>query len=388
MQHQKIDNVAERTHKKNRYEDALVQYANIEFGKVYTIKPKVLGTGSFGIAMLCDVKNSQDMCVVKIVNLKTSKHKNPDKILEREVKVYRDLCQHEKLKPYMVKMYQLTKFENHQGELCHALVMEYAGKDLDKILEAKGEYAFSRSQLLKIGLELVPALQTLHACHIVHRDLKPENLVLRLSKRRNIFQVRLIDYGLACNWDPNNEPRRKSRGAGTPRFCAWRQHFGYAGSPGRDMESLIYTLVYLSGKKLPWHGLKISDLRRKTRTIAYTKRDADARMLCACLDQDQGVTTTLAELLDETRVLKYSKMPDYKKFHLYFKQSLDRLHHLHQEFDSTSSTSSSSSSSSSCPNQTIQTTQPTQPMKRKSSSSPHPPSQTSRTSRLKKTSGS
>ena len=359
MQHQKIDNSKERTHKKTKHEDALAQYANIEFGKVYTIKSKVLGTGSFGIAMLCDVKNLQDMCVVKIVNLKTSKHKNPDKILEREVKVYRDLCQHEKLKPYLVKMYQLTKFENHQSELCHALVMEYAGKDLDKILEAKGEYAFSRSQLLKIGLELVPALQTLHECHIVHRDIKPENLVLRLSKRRDIFQVRLIDYGLACKWDPNNETRRQSRGAGTPRFCAWRQHFGYAGSPARDMEALIYTLVYLSGKKLPWHGLKISDLRRKTRTIAYTKRDADARLLCACLDQDQGVPVTLAELLEETRVLKYSKMPDYKKFHLYFKQSLDRIHHLHQESDSFSSTSSSSSS---CPNQATNL----QPVKRKS----------------------
>lgn len=341
MQHQKIDNAKERTYKKARHEDALASYANIEFGQLYTIKNKVLGTGSFGVAMLCDVKNSQDLCVVKIVNLKTSKHKNPEKILEKEVNIYKDLCKHERLDSYLVKMYRLAKFENQKQELCHALVMEYAGKDLDKILEAKGEYAFSRSQLLKIGIELVPALQELHACNIVHRDIKPCNITLRLSKKRDIFQVRLIDYGLACKWDPRNEPKRQSRGAGTPRFCAWRQHFGYAGSPARDVEAFIYTLIYLSGKKLPWHGLKISDLRRKTRTIAYTKRDADTRVLCATLDPDVQTKdhVTLAQLLEETRVLKYSKLPDYDKFNTYFKTSLDQLHH---EFDSLSSNSLSS----------------------------------------------
>ena len=365
MQHQRIDNAKERKYKKTKYEDALESYANIQFGNLYTIKQKVLGTGSFGVAMLCDVKNSQDHCVVKIVNLKTSKHKNPNKILEQEVKIYKDLCKHDELKPYLVKMYRLTNFENHTQELCHALVMEYAGKDLDKILEAKGEYAFSRSQLLKIGLDLVPALQTLHACNIVHRDIKPCNITLRLSNKQNIFQVRLIDYGLACKWDPEHEPKRQSRGAGTPRFCAWKQHFGYPGSPARDMEAFIYTLVYLSGKKLPWHGLKISDLRRKTRTIAYTKRDANTSLLCATLDSDILETlensVTMAKLLEETRVLKYAQLPNYEKFHAYFKSSLDQLD---QEFDSLSSNSFSSCLKTKTPKKMSQTSK--MPKKRKS----------------------
>ena len=105
-------------------------------------------------------------------------------------------------------MYSLVNFTNNNNHACQALVTDYAGKDLDKILKAKGEYAFSRSQLLRIGLELVPALQAMHECHIVHRDIKPANIVMRLSRSRNIFQLRFIDYGLAQPWTPQREPAR------------------------------------------------------------------------------------------------------------------------------------------------------------------------------------
>lgn len=362
---------------------AIEQYANIKFGKLYTIEANVLGTGSFGVAMICQVRGSLDVCVAKIVNIHTSKHKNPTDILQREVDVYKQLVKHRPLAPYLIKMYRLTAFRNHHDQLCHALVMEYGGKDLDKILKARGQFAFSRSQLMRIGLELVPALQAMHTCNIVHRDIKPANIVLRFSRSRCIFKLRLIDYGLATTWTPDNEPRRTRRGAGTPRFCAYMQHFGYAGSPARDMEAFIYTLIYLSGKQLPWHGLNISDPRRKTRTIAYTKRDANARLLCVLLDEpsvaprshtkhdanngssipssiggdhrnNSGNRTdgsfkshdsiedhhesesntqpsdvgcqpeSLANILTSTRLLKYHNLPNYKKIQAYFKQTLDR----------------------------------------------------------------
>ena len=351
---------------------AIKQFANIRFGKLYTIEPKVLGTGSFGVAMICRVRGSSDVCVAKLVNTSTSKHKNPTLILQREVDIYKQLVKHKPLAPYLIKMYRLTTFRNHKDQLCHALVMDYGGKDLQKILKARGQFAFSRSQLMRIGMELVPALKAMHTCNIVHRDIKPANIVLRLSRSQSIFQLRLIDYGLATTWTPDNEPRRTRRGAGTPRFCAYMQHFGYAGSPARDVEAFIYTLIYLSGKKLPWHGLNISDPRRKTRTIAYTKRDANARLLCALLDDPSVVPTshtkqrggnvpnsiddgsrgsipddlddkctghpgdtpssdtscrsdTLADSLSSIRLLKYHEFPNYEKIQAYFKRALDRV---------------------------------------------------------------
>lgn len=375
---------------------AIKQYANVRFGKLYTIEPTVIGSGSFGVAMICRVRGSSDVCVAKLVNTVTSKHKNPTTILQREVDIYKQLVQHKSLAPYLIKMYRLTTFQNREDQLCQALVMDYGGKDLDKILKSRGQFAFSRCQLLRIGLELIPALKAMHMCNIVHRDIKPANIVLRLSRSQSIFKLRLIDYGLATTWTPDNEPRRTRRGAGTPRFCAYMQHFGYAGSPARDMEAFIYTLIYLSGKKLPWHGLNISDPRRKTRTIAYTKRDANAKSLCMLLDEPSVVTThyrkqignnnnnntnapstqshmehdsrgsqidqlnnsmghpgntqsshascgseSLADTLASIRLLKYHELPKYEKIQAYFKNSLDRVD---------SDSESLSSNSVTCPN--------------------------------------
>lgn len=302
--------------------DDISNYKDITFGK-YTISQKLLGRGSFGAVLFCKVKNSHDVCVVKLVNLNISKHNKPDMILKKEVNIYHKLCQHEKLKPYLVKMYAFTEFRNKKNHRCHALVMEFAGMDLEKILEKKNTYRFSRMQLLKIGQELVPAIKTLHEHNIVHCDIKPCNITLKLSKKQNIFQVKLIDYGLARTYKKTNEPKRKKRAAGTPRFCAWKCHFGYSCSPARDMEAFIYTLIYLSGKKLPWHGLKISCLKTKTRTIGFTKRDADTSRLCSMLDKPLQVDVSLGELLKKTRTLKYNEIPDYAKFFLYFKKSLE-----------------------------------------------------------------
>lgn len=371
----------EKTYRRDKAAQAIKDYANITFGnKRYTITDKVLGTGSFGVAMLCHEKGYSTPCVVKIVNLASKKHKNPQKILAKEVAIYQTLAQHKSLLPYLVRQYVFTKFEDRQGHLCHALVMDYAGKDLDKVLEAKQEYAMSPYQLFEIGLELIPAFRALHRCHIVHRDVKPENIVWLYSKRRSIFCVKLIDYGLATTWDPDHQPKRQSKGAGTPRFCAWRQQLGYAASPARDLEALIYSLVYLSGKKLPWHGLNISDAKRKARTIAYTKRDADPNLLCATLDANaqtnQTNQLTLASLLEETRALKYQDLPSYDKFEAYFKDSLARI----QELESLSSYSTNSITSSPCPkppsqkctpsSQPVKHTPQLKPVKRKLA--PHP----------------
>ena len=318
-----------------KYKNALVAYKNLQISSIYKLQPHVIGIGSFGAVMLCKVHNSSDICVAKIVNFENNKHKNSQNILKKEVDIYRKLVAHKKVKPFLIKMYSLVNFNNNNNHACQALITDYAGKDLDKILKDKGQYAFSRSQLLKIGLKLIPALEAIHSCNIVHRDIKPANIVLRLSKSKNIFVVKLIDYGLATTWAATKEPPRMKRGAGTPRFCGWKQHFGFNGSPCRDVESLIYTLIYLSGTKLPWHGLKISDLKQKTRTIGYTKRDASSKVLCANFDLDlhhptstthesHAHYTSLSNILDTIRLAKYSEIPNYEKIHDYFKKSLDQ----------------------------------------------------------------
>lgn len=314
----------ERKRKHQKVDDTKSLYSNIEIGSTYYTKNQVLGMGSFGIAMVCYVNPTNESCVVKIVNLDQSKHKSPEKILGREVEIFKELSVHKLLLPHLVQMYALTKFRNKENHLCHALVMEYAGQDLDKILASRNEYSFRPAQLFEIGLHLLPALEAMHRCGVVHQDIKPENIVLKLSRRNSIFQVRLIDYGLAVRWDPHHKPHRKNRGAGTPRFCAWKQHLGHQGSPAMDMEAFLYSLIYLSGKKFPWSNLNISDAKLRSRSIAYLKRDANPQPLCAHLDHPTQ-DLSMASLLEQIRVVGYSTFPEYEKFCAYFKASLARI---------------------------------------------------------------
>lgn len=333
--HQESPTSSEVHYKQTREEEARNRYSDIVFGqRRYRTGSNVLGTGSFGSVMMCHAVGDDSIRAVKIVSMKSKKHSRPASILEKEVKVYTRMAKHAELRPYLIRLYSLITLKDNKGDLCHGLVMEYAGKDLDKILTNRGEYTFSRYQLFKIGRHLLPGLRALHEAGFVHRDIKPENIAMKISRRQNIFQVKMIDYGLSCVYNPNKKPPRMNRGVGTPRFCAWQQQFGYPGSPARDIESLMYTMCYMSGTQLPWHGLGISNPKRKTRTIAYLKRDADTEKLCEYMDDFQNTRTTQgAKLLAEIRVLKYDEMPPYDKLLVYFKSAES----VPTDFDSLSS---------------------------------------------------
>lgn len=45
---------------------------------------------------------------------------------------------------------------------------------------------------------LASALAYLHSMSIVHRDIKPENLLVELDDSGRVTQLKLADFGLAC----------------------------------------------------------------------------------------------------------------------------------------------------------------------------------------------
>jgi len=78
---------------------------------------------------------------------------------------------------------------------CWYIAMELLqGESLALLIRRDGRLPVSVT--LEIMLQIVDALQAIHAQNILHRDLKPENImVLRRDRRRNL--VKLLDFGLA-----------------------------------------------------------------------------------------------------------------------------------------------------------------------------------------------
>ena len=163
----------------------------------------MLGNGSFGKVRLYRDKNYKEL-LFAIKTLKkegiTSYHFN---LLKREVDILSNMDH-----PNIVKYFGI--FEDDY--FIH-IVMEYLkGHDLSKIISLKNYTDFNESQMGQIIYQLLKALSFIHSKNIIHRDIKPENILF--SDKRNIFSLKLIDFGLATF----QEQEKKT--VGTPMYMS------------------------------------------------------------------------------------------------------------------------------------------------------------------------
>ena len=105
------------------------------------------------------------------------------------------------------------------------------------------------------------AIESLHARHYIHRDVKPSNFMVRFDNASpTIF---LIDFGLAQLFrNPATylhiSYTTKHSIVGTLPFTSVNGHQGHAQSRRDDLESLVYTIIYLAHGHLPWTTVLVS----------------------------------------------------------------------------------------------------------------------------------
>jgi len=98
---------------------------------------------------------------------------------------------------------------------------------------------------MEIARQLVDTLFYLHQRGIVHRDIKPANIIVS----RYEHKIYLIDFGLACHNEDSEDWKYGTYG--TYLFMPVRIHNGPYNTED-DIESLVYTLVYLVLGYVPW----------------------------------------------------------------------------------------------------------------------------------------
>ncbi len=97
-------------------------------------------------------------------------------------------------------------------------VMEYIdGGTVDELIRKNGKLA--PSQAVDITHQVCNALRYMHGNRMLHLDLKPKNIMLTQSGI-----VKLIDFGLAKQYNTNGEPEEStSLGLGTPGYAPIEQ---------------------------------------------------------------------------------------------------------------------------------------------------------------------
>ena len=144
-----------------------------------------------------------------------------------------------------------------QDEEQFEILIEAQGKNLRQVLDELKQENYTKSTIMKIGIQALDLLELIHDCHFVHGDLKLENMVYGSKDKNKIF---LIDFGLATkiltDCGQHIERVNLKTFSGNFLFASMNSCRGYTKSRRDDVESLIYIITYyLSNKYLPWCDL-------------------------------------------------------------------------------------------------------------------------------------
>ena len=216
----------------------------------------MLGNGTFGKVRLYRDKNYKEL----LFAIKTLKKEGISSYqfnsLKREVDILSNMDH-----PYIVKYFGIFEDEH----FIH-IVMEYLkGHDLSKIISLKDYNDFNENQMGQIIHQLLKALSFIHSKNIIHRDIKPENILF--SDKRNIFSLKLIDFGLATF----SEQEKKI--VGTPMYMSPEMIDGN-GTYVSDIWSVGVVVYQMITGKLPFDGGEGDDnqiLYEHIKTKEYNK---------------------------------------------------------------------------------------------------------------------
>jgi len=213
----------------------------------YDIDKKKLGEGSYG--SVSKAKNKATGQVRAVKSIAKALMKNLDRF-HQEVAIMK-MMDH----PNICKL-----FESFEDVRNLYLVMELCsgGELFDRIIDAGH---FTEVQAAICMQHMFRALYYMHESKICHRDLKPENFLFTTKDPIDKSTLKVIDFGLACQFEPGQVLSTK---AGTPYYVAPQVLLGKY-DQASDLWSLGVIMYVLLCGYPPFHGDTDADVLAKVR---------------------------------------------------------------------------------------------------------------------------
>jgi tau tubulin kinase len=286
---------------------------------------KKIGAGAFG-----EIYSGKNIITNELVAIKVERVDSKKQVLKLEVAVLKKLqaC------PYVCRFITCGRFNEY-----NYMIMELLGENLSELRRRQPDGKFSMTTTLKLGMQMLKALEAVHDLGYIHRDVKPSNFAMGLTgvKRHVTF---LIDFGLARRYLLSSgevRPPRDSTGfRGTARYASINSHLSKDLGRRDDIWSIFYILIESVQGQLPWRKLKdkdqIGEMKIKWNTPELVK-DLPPQFLA---------------FMKHMKSLNYADRPDYN----YLQSLMQDLYHSaggdeHTPFDWELGPSSSSSTASS-----------------------------------------
>ena len=207
---------------------------------------QVLGClGEGGMGRVFKVLDRQEERTVALKLLKTSSAEDRRRF-EREVRTLARL-QHENI----VRLFDV----GISGDQIFFTMELLTGRTLDSTLEDPAPEEEGIRWILTAALEILAALELIHASGVTHRDLKPSNI---MSVANTTPAIKLLDFGLARDREPTTQPPPQAGlfASGTPLYMAPERIEAPATADERaDLYSLGALLYHLIARHPPFTSL-------------------------------------------------------------------------------------------------------------------------------------
>ena len=265
-----------------------MQQSKIRSGDIvshYVVQKKI-GEGGYGAVYSVINQEDNQKYAMKIEFLNANK-----KGLTNEIRVLYELrdC------PYLPRLIDDGAYNDFRY-----YIMDLFGPSIHKIQRATNGNKLPLDKTLKLGLEMLHAIEALHKKGFVHRDIKPSNFLINQNSDNN---VTLIDFGLAEKYLEGKKfrPYLYHTGfSGTPTYASLNVHHGIRYSPRDDLLSWFYSLIEIAKGKLPW------DKSMSRKQIQIAKEFTPSMKICS------GLPFEFDQIYLYLKKLKYNNKPDYK----------------------------------------------------------------------------
>jgi len=225
----------------------------------YDSDSKNLGAGSYGSVSKAVRKATGQQVAIKKITKKDVKNIPRFKLEIRIMKI----LDH----PNIIKLYE--HFEDHKNIY---LVMELCtgGELFDRIIE---ENKMSEKHAAIIMRQMLRAINYMHGSNVMHRDLKPENFLFRSKDPVEKTDLKIIDFGLSCEFEPGQMVKTR---AGTPYYVAPQVLQGEY-DQACDLWSCGVMLYIILVGYPPFYAEKDEDVLKKVSAGAFSFRADDWR---------------------------------------------------------------------------------------------------------------
>ncbi|KAG8231953.1 hypothetical protein J437_LFUL008873 [Ladona fulva] len=260
-----------------------------------------IGGGGFG-----EIYEGLDLVTKEQVALKVESARQPKQVLKMEVAV---------LKRLQGKEHVCRFIGCGRNDRFNYVVMQLQGRNLAELRRAQPRGTFSLSTTIRLGLQILKAVESIHEVGFLHRDIKPSNFsVGRLP--HNCRKVYMLDFGLARQYTTVTGEVRPPRAAagfrGTVRYASINAHKNKEMGRHDDLWSLFYMLAEFVNGQLPWRKIKDKE------QVGLMKEKYDHRLLLKHLPSD------LRQFLDHIQCLEYADKPDYAMLAGLFERCMKR----------------------------------------------------------------